>query len=173
VLNEPLSESTRRKRKALLLFNFIGLSIALTGIFPKNITSLGIDLQQVGNTTLLYLLVGIIAYFFIGFIIYAFSDFLRWFAGNTELNINRNNYERIANMLKEEFSRYRESHVEALKNWDKISIDNHNRFINSIESEMNIKLRWPKVSIIRAVFEFLLPALFSLIIITLLFVCMF
>jgi hypothetical protein len=77
-LRDPLSDVTRRERRALLGVSAIGIVIAKTGLVPSKISALGIEFTQADQRSLLLSVAAIISYFLIAFIVYAASDFLAW-----------------------------------------------------------------------------------------------
>ena len=77
-LGDPLTELTRKERKALLGVAILGVAIAQTGIVPAKINALGIEFTKTDQQSLLFIIGLVIAYFLIAFVIYAWSDFLRF-----------------------------------------------------------------------------------------------
>lgn len=77
-LKDPLSEVTRKERRALLAVSTLGIVIAKTGLIPSKITALGIEFTRADQRSLLLSIAAIIFYFLIAFVVYAASDFLAW-----------------------------------------------------------------------------------------------
>lgn len=77
-LRDPLSDVTRRERRALLGSSTLGIVIVKTGLVPSKITALGIEFTQADQRSLLLSIAAIISYFLIAFVVYAASDFLAW-----------------------------------------------------------------------------------------------
>jgi hypothetical protein len=77
-LHIPLSELTRKKRRALLGISIVGIAIVELKILPSKISALGIDFPEVHQQPLLPILSLIILYFVVGFVIHAGSDFVAW-----------------------------------------------------------------------------------------------
>jgi hypothetical protein len=75
-IKDPLSEETRKSRKLLLAFSFIGIAIVHTGFIPTKIESMGIKFEKVDQDNILFLLGIVVSYFLLSFLVYAFSDFL-------------------------------------------------------------------------------------------------
>ncbi|HEX5720696.1 MAG TPA: hypothetical protein VF179_31365 [Thermoanaerobaculia bacterium] len=75
-VTDPLSEVTRRERKALLAACVVGLAITAGGVVPDKIETFGISLTP-NQESLLYILGGVIAYFLMAFAVYAWSDLKR------------------------------------------------------------------------------------------------
>lgn len=77
-LRDPLSEVTRKKRSHLLITSVIGITMVKTGLVPQKISALGVEFSSVNRNTLLYLVALIVVYFFSTFIIYSAADFIAW-----------------------------------------------------------------------------------------------
>lgn len=77
-LRDPLSEVTRVERKTLLGVSTIGIMIAASGLVPSKISALGIEFDRANQAALLRLLSGVVAYFLTAFVVYAISDFVSW-----------------------------------------------------------------------------------------------
>jgi hypothetical protein len=71
---DPLSEVTRRDRKALLAACIVGLAISAGGLVPERIETFGITVSAQQEDSLLYLLAGVICYFLLAFGVYAWAD---------------------------------------------------------------------------------------------------
>jgi len=75
---DPLSDVTRRERRALLGISLLGITIASSGLIPKEIEALGVKFSTSDQRALLMVLAAVTAYFLVAFLIYAASDFLTW-----------------------------------------------------------------------------------------------
>lgn len=76
IIKDPLSEETRKSRKSLLAFSFIGITMVHTGFIPTKIDSMGIQFSEMNQNKILLTLGVVIIYFLISFLIYSTSDFL-------------------------------------------------------------------------------------------------
>lgn len=76
-VTDPLSEVTRRERKALLAACIVGLAISAGGLVPERIETFGITVTPRQEESLLYILSGVIGYFLVAFAIYAWADLKR------------------------------------------------------------------------------------------------
>jgi hypothetical protein len=77
-LRDPLSEVTRKERRALLGVSVLGMALVHTGLVPSEITALGIKLTAPAQSSLLQLMAAICGYFLIAFSVYATSDYASW-----------------------------------------------------------------------------------------------
>lgn len=77
---DPLSDVTRKERRALLAATFVGYVVTTTGLVPSQILALGITFSAIEQRSLLAAFGIAIVYFLVTFVIYAASDAmaLRW-----------------------------------------------------------------------------------------------
>ena len=73
-VTDPLSEVTRRDRRALLAACIVGLAISAGGLVPERIETFGISVSAQQENSLLYILGGVICYFLLSFGVYASAD---------------------------------------------------------------------------------------------------
>jgi hypothetical protein len=78
ILGDPLSEVSRKERRALLGVSATGLVVAYTGLVPSEIANLGIRFSPTDRSWLLKLLALIVLYFVVAFVAYASSDIVKW-----------------------------------------------------------------------------------------------
>lgn len=78
LLNDPLSEITRKERRTLLAVSIIGISLIKAGLVPTKITALGIDFDKTNQKAFMLIFLSIVIYFFFAFLLYAAADFLAW-----------------------------------------------------------------------------------------------
>ena len=78
ISSDPLSEVTRKERRALLGVSILGLALVLIPLVPTKISAFGIEFQYIErrNFALLYALV--IIYYLIAFVVYGFADLVAW-----------------------------------------------------------------------------------------------
>ncbi len=76
-VTDPLSEVTRRERRALLGSCVVGFAISAGGLVPESIEAFGITVTPQQEQSLLYILTGVIGYFLATFAIYARADLKR------------------------------------------------------------------------------------------------
>jgi hypothetical protein len=77
-LSDPLRAETRKARLYLLGVSMVGIAIAVTGLVPKEITTLGITFEQSDRQSLLSILALVTLYFLVTFVTYGISDYLYW-----------------------------------------------------------------------------------------------
>jgi hypothetical protein len=77
-LRDPLSEVTRKERRALLGVSLLGVALVKAGLLPTEISALGVKLAAADQRMLALLLAVVCLYFLIAFLAYAASDFLAW-----------------------------------------------------------------------------------------------
>lgn len=77
-LRDPLSEVTRKERRFLLGTSALGITLVKTGLVPTKIPAFGIEFAHIEQRALLLIIALVTIYFLIAFVIYATSDFLAW-----------------------------------------------------------------------------------------------
>jgi hypothetical protein len=77
LLEDALSEETRKERRNLLIANAVGLAIVKAGLIPKQVSAMGV-VSDVNEKGLLIVLASVTIYFLIAFIVYAYSDFIKY-----------------------------------------------------------------------------------------------
>ncbi|MGV1017824.1 MAG: hypothetical protein ACOYBW_10670 [Fluviibacter phosphoraccumulans] len=75
-LEDPLSISTRGKRRLLLVASTIAFAVIQLGLLPTKIEALGIAFEGKNRNDFLFILFAINAYAWVGFVLYAWADFL-------------------------------------------------------------------------------------------------
>ncbi len=159
-VSDPLADETRRVRKSLLVWCLIAVAITVGGLFPSEITTLGLKVTPTNHGVIAFLIAGIIAYHAAAFLTYAASDFARWYLNHrsTQWEDDVANYERYkAELL-----------VKAkLKDEDKRFMEEHERRLGSIwrgeasRIHTHVERAIPYISGARAFVEFLVPVLAS------------
>ncbi|NVL90859.1 MAG: hypothetical protein HWN69_07700 [Desulfobacterales bacterium] len=146
-LDDPLSEVSRRDRKFLLGSSILGITIVKAGFVPTKISALGIEFAKTDQNSLLLVLGIIILYFLIAFLIYASSDFLIW---------------RLSYFHTLKHSMLDKWKTEAEKAPTKEMANYIDDFLKrGFPARIILGLTRP-VSLLRAVFEFLLPIAFGI-----------
>lgn len=77
-VRDPLSEVTRRERRALLGTSLLALAVVKASLLPSEITALGVKLAASDQKSLLILLGFVILYFLGAFLVYGGSDLVAW-----------------------------------------------------------------------------------------------
>lgn len=75
---EPLSEFSRKERRALLGFSVLALMIALCDLIPQKISALGVEITGTQQGYLKWVFFGLIVYFLVAFSISGLQDWLAW-----------------------------------------------------------------------------------------------
>ncbi len=140
LLSDPLSEQTRKERRLLLIVSLLSLAMTKAGLVPQKINALGIESQLVNQHALLLLVLLIVAYFIVAFMIYAASDFIAW--RNCVIEYSAENVKKFFKDVKEPVKEQAD----------------HDIILKDLEAKMRFwrGKAWT-TSIIRAVFEFVLP----------------
>ena len=151
LLGDPLKEVTRKERRALLATSIAALIVAKTGILPGKIESIGIELPAAGKSTVLLIFAGVVAYLLLALIVYAVSDFIVWQRSYYELS-DRLDFERAEKRHKAE---------QAGATNVIIGIEPVNARLEAWKSGLRFAIA--PTSVIRALVEFLLPAVIGLV----------
>ena len=77
-LRDNLDEVTRWHRSILLRASAVALLVVATGLIPKKIPALDIELSQSEGSWFLVLLAGVVLYFLLAFAVYAWSDWVSY-----------------------------------------------------------------------------------------------
>lgn len=140
LLNDPLSEVTRKERRMLLGVSVLGTALIKTGLVPTKISALGVEFDKTNQQALLGLLALVALYFFFAFVIYAAADFLAWRRALVAYRVERmREHVRLKHELAEE-----RLHQEEAFLWEQS------------RGYAFFSLAGP-VSVVRATFEFVLP----------------
>ncbi len=78
VAYDPLSETTRRERKALLGLSIMAIALVKVPLVPEKIGALGIELTLSNQQNFLVIYSLVLFYFLSAFFIYALTDYLAW-----------------------------------------------------------------------------------------------
>lgn len=74
LLEDALTEETRKERRNLLIASTVGIAIVKTGLIPKEVSAFGV-VTDVNEKGLLWVLTGVTIYFLIAFLVYAYADY--------------------------------------------------------------------------------------------------
>jgi|ERR1051325_334344 hypothetical protein len=144
-LGEPLSELTRQERRYLLGVSIIGITLVRTGLVPSKISALGVEFSRADQKAVLGILAVIVGYFLVAFSIYSVADFVAWRSKRREA---------LQRTLDARWERAREREARRLHRVRDLQTESPDLPASRIVTFLS----WP-VSIIRAVFDFLLPVL--------------
>jgi len=159
-VSDPLAEETRRIRRSLLVWCLVAVATTVGGLFPSEITALGLKVTPTNRAVLAFLIAGIAMYHAAAFLSYAASDFARWYLNHrsTEWEDDVANYEKYkAELL-----------VKAkLSAEDRQFMEEHERRLGSIwrgeasRIHRHVERAIPYISGTRAAVDFLLPIIAS------------
>lgn len=159
-LQDPLSTTTRRERRNLIVVSAIGLAMVKAGLIPNSINALGIGIDKLDQGALLFIVGFTNLYLLLAFVIYGTSDFLAWYRSLLESRLQE--FQGDHNEL------VRRSEVRArpidLSRWSPPPVETLDELRDSASSLLTVKARIAGVarpthfvSIVRCVFEFGLP----------------
>jgi hypothetical protein len=75
---DPLSEVTRKERRALLGLSLLGVALVKVPLIPEKFTTFGIEFSRVNQKAFLILYALVVVYFLVAFALYAFTDCVAW-----------------------------------------------------------------------------------------------
>jgi hypothetical protein len=75
---DPLSETTRKERTALLGLSILGVALVKVPLVPEKLALLGIEFAKVQQGTFVRLFALVVLYYLVAFSIYAFTDYVAW-----------------------------------------------------------------------------------------------
>ena len=78
VAYDPLSETTRRERRALLGLSVIAVAMVKVPVIPEKISALGIEFSLKNQQTFLSIYALVLIYFLMAFLVYALTDYISW-----------------------------------------------------------------------------------------------
>ena len=150
-IRDPLSEVTRKERRSLLGVSILGVAVAQAGLLPTEITTLGVKLGSASQSALLVLLGLICCYYLVAFLVYATADYIAWKIALRDAisNIWTRPREKVEVIETEEDALRQIRREESLE-----------EFIQTRNSTILLaEVALVPASRVRAVFEFVLPAL--------------
>ncbi|MFO0700288.1 MAG: hypothetical protein U0236_13775 [Nitrospira sp.] len=78
LIKDPLSEVTRRERKAFLGLSVLAIAVMKANLIPSELSAFGVKIDNIKREWLIALLTAVVLYFLVVFMAYAFSDYLGW-----------------------------------------------------------------------------------------------
>ncbi|MGE0468147.1 MAG: hypothetical protein AB7L09_03695 [Nitrospira sp.] len=78
LIKDPLSEVTRKERKAFLGVSVLAIAVMKANLLPSELSAFGVKIDNIRREWLITMLTAIVLYLLIVFMAYAFSDFLGW-----------------------------------------------------------------------------------------------
>ena len=168
---DPLSEVTRKERRALLGVSALGMAMSATGLIPTKISALGIEFPPTEQASFVWAITGVVFFYLIAFIVYAWSDYISWkielqewlikhyppFFGNQDEEEIKSQYcEDQAYLI------YLEETGEVQRAEDYENTLIHSQVKSALEAQyQKQKNKNPLASKLRAFFEFVLPVVIA------------
>ncbi len=78
LLEDPLSQSTGKARKLLLLVSAISFLFTIGNLFPNKIDALGIDILIEDRVFIIWIMLILLIYFLLSFNFYSYGDYTLW-----------------------------------------------------------------------------------------------
>ena len=78
VVYDPLSDTTRKERTALLGLSMLGIALVKVPLVPEKIAFLGVEFGRIQQATFARLFALVVIYYLLAFGIYAFTDYVAW-----------------------------------------------------------------------------------------------
>ena len=155
---DPLSEVTRRERKALLIVSLIALAISLGGLVPTKIQALGVDLSVPQQDSILLLIALSVIYLLGGFSIYLWAD---WRSRSLAIALGRY---RIPSDLdsKAASGQQRLNAIIGANDFERLTSDPEIKRLFSISEDMRLVQRARVTGTWRALFDLVVPILVAL-----------
>jgi len=160
-VSDPLREETRKIRKTLLVWSLVSSAVTIGGLFPNEVSALGLKVAPTSKAVLFGLIAAVVLYHLVAFVAYAASDAARWYLDlkSTEWEDDVANYEKHKSELL--------AHTK-LSAEDREFMEEHERRLGSLwrgESSgtyVRLESAVPYISLLRAIVEFLLPLVVGL-----------
>ena len=155
-VSDPLSEETRKLKRALLVWCLIAAALTLGDLFPSEITAFGLKVTPTNRSALSLLLIAVVLYHLVAFLVQGGVDAVRWYVNHnsTEWEDDVAAYDSYKaelfarSKLSEEDRQFMEEHERRLGAiWRGEALDTYQRVVKVI----------PLASGIRAAVDFLVP----------------
>ena len=168
---DPLSEVTRKERRALLGISALSIAISITNLIPTKIPALGVEFPPIEQGHLLLAITGVVIFYLIAFIIYAWTDYTNW---KTELSqwLVHHQPPIPENEQEEEYGHHA-AHEHLQELYENGDIPGAEQFENTLIHEkvkkelenqyQNQKNKIPSASKLRAIFEFIVPIVIAMV----------
>lgn len=160
---DPMSETTRKERRALLGLSVLGVALVKVPLVPEKISALGVDFAPSNQRAFLAIYAFVVLYFLVAFAIYAFTDYVAWRRSRVR-RIQEHTRHQVASEVSlgeaglRRLAEVRDAAADRSGDYDALSY-------RGLASYRSAEL----ASWIRAIFEFAVPVVFSLYSIVLLF----
>ncbi|MDP1946488.1 MAG: hypothetical protein Q8L77_03220 [Nitrospirota bacterium] len=143
LLQDPLSEVTRKERRTLLGLSILSLAVVNAHLVPSEINALGMKISEINEKALVYILGAIVGYFIATFLAYAFPDFVIW-----KINL-------LKGMKATALEKIKSPEFDDANKAEQLA-----NMIGIFDAKMSSWASWAGlISIVRVIFDFVLPAL--------------
>lgn len=156
---DPLSEVTRKERRALLSACVVGQAVVIGGLVPEKIEAFGITVSAAQEKSLLYLLAAVLAYFLVGFVVYAWADLRRRDAISEKA---RAIVKPVLESARENFKAAEQRHKELSTDPGKLFSDSSFLRLALLSDHAKLATRVTAASRTRIIFDVYLPVLIAL-----------
>lgn len=155
-VSDPLSDETRKLRRALLVWCLVAAALTLGDLFPSEITAFGLKVTPTNRSALSLLLVAVVAYHLLAFLVHGGVDAVRWYVNHnsTEWEDDAAAYESYKaellakSKLSEDDRTFMEEHERRLGSlWRGEALDTYQKWVRVV----------PYASGARAAVDFLVP----------------
>jgi hypothetical protein len=149
---DPLSEVTRKERRALLGLSMLGLAISWVPLVPEKVGAFGIDFQASSQRSFVGLYGLLVLYYLVAFGVYAVTDYFAWRRGRV---LAQKAYDRAVAQTEAKLEELRDSDEPPLP-------DGHPSFRDHMAFR-GFASYWGarRAAAVRATFEFGLPVAFA------------
>jgi hypothetical protein len=146
-LGDPLSALARAERRNLLVASVVGFMVAEAGLVPQQISALGVTFSALEQDVLLLLMAAVILYFLAAFVVVGLADFFVW---------------------RKQYQDYLESVLTRVESWSEQDQRDYDQRRGSVPNVWWLYSLAGPVACLRQAFEYALPVVLGLIVITLL-----
>ncbi len=168
---DPLSEVTRKERRALLGVSALSIAMSITHLIPTKISALGVEFPPTEQGLFLLAITGVVIFYLLAFIVYAWTDYINW---KTELHMWLvHNQPPVPDDEHEEEYQYHSTHDHLNQLYSEGDIPGaerleneliHDRVKKELESQYQAqKKKIPPASRLRAAFEFVVPIVIAVV----------
>ena len=161
LVSDCLGEVTRKERRSLLGISMLSIAMTHAKLVPTKISALGVDFDQANQERFLLIIALVVGYYLLAFLIYGLADFSVWQLRFSEVAIKDTGDHKQLLIDSSKADLYEQEPDEEEKTHLSIS---ESKSINSRLFKLSrSSSRWidfaPVISILRVLFDFVLPIL--------------